>query len=157
MYKIIGADQKEYGPITAEQVREWITEGRLNAQSPIQKEGETSWKTLSSFPEFADIAPKTMPPAPAPMMASAAPVGSVPNYLVYSILCTLCCCLPFGIAAIVYSSQVNSKLLKGDYEGALAASKNAKLWCWLSFGFGIVVNILIFGLQIVATLAESHR
>jgi len=27
VYKIIGADGKEYGPITAEQLRRWIAEG----------------------------------------------------------------------------------------------------------------------------------
>ena len=30
MYKIIGADQKEYGPVSIEQLRLWITEGRVD-------------------------------------------------------------------------------------------------------------------------------
>ena len=30
MYKIIGADKKEYGPITADQLRQWLAEGRVN-------------------------------------------------------------------------------------------------------------------------------
>ncbi len=38
MYKIIGADGKEYGPVTSEQVRQWITEGRANAQTKVQPE-----------------------------------------------------------------------------------------------------------------------
>jgi uncharacterized membrane protein len=54
MYKIIGGDGKEYGPISAEQVRQWIAEGRANAQTPVQAAGSTEWKPLSSFPEFAD-------------------------------------------------------------------------------------------------------
>jgi hypothetical protein len=53
MYKIIGADGKEYGPITAEQLRQWIAEGRANAQSQILAEGTTEWRPLSEFPEFA--------------------------------------------------------------------------------------------------------
>lgn len=53
MYKIIGADQKEYGPISADQMRRWITEGRVNAATMAQAEGETTWKSISSFPEFA--------------------------------------------------------------------------------------------------------
>ena len=53
MYKIIGADGKEYGPITAEQLRQWIAEGRANAQSKIRLEGTTEWKPLSEYPEFA--------------------------------------------------------------------------------------------------------
>jgi hypothetical protein len=62
MYKIIGADQKEYGPVTAEQLRQWIAEGRAGGQSSVQLEGTTEWKPLADFPEFADVlAPK--PPA----------------------------------------------------------------------------------------------
>jgi len=53
MYKIIGGDQREYGPVSAEEVRRWINEGRLNAQSRAQLEGAGEWKLLSDFPEFA--------------------------------------------------------------------------------------------------------
>jgi hypothetical protein len=73
MYKIIGADGKEYGPITSEQLREWIAEGRANAQTRVRLEGTTDWKSLSEFPEFAPGgpgAPPTLTGAPAPMMAA---------------------------------------------------------------------------------------
>ena len=39
-YKIIGADLKEYGPVSAEQIRQWITEGRVNSETKLQAEGE---------------------------------------------------------------------------------------------------------------------
>ncbi len=54
MYKIIGADQREYGPVTADQVRQWITEGRANGATLVQAEGATEWTPLSALPEFAD-------------------------------------------------------------------------------------------------------
>ncbi|MBM3831914.1 MAG: DUF4339 domain-containing protein [Verrucomicrobia bacterium] len=54
MYKLIGGDQREYGPISAEQIRQWIAEGRANGASQAQGEGMTDWKSLSSFPEFAE-------------------------------------------------------------------------------------------------------
>ncbi|MCL5096677.1 MAG: GYF domain-containing protein [Candidatus Omnitrophica bacterium] len=53
MYKIIGADKKEYGPISAEQIRQWIRDGRANAQTSGMEEGENEWKPLGNFPEFA--------------------------------------------------------------------------------------------------------
>jgi uncharacterized membrane protein len=53
MYKIIGADGNEYGPVTADQLRQWIAEGRANAQTKVQAEGSTDWKPLMDFPEFA--------------------------------------------------------------------------------------------------------
>src|SRR3989442_875968 len=55
MYKIIGADQREYGPVPVEQVRKWIAEGRANAQTKAWSEGSSDWKTLAGFPEFADL------------------------------------------------------------------------------------------------------
>ena len=65
MYKIIGANQTEYGPVSAEQVRQWIAEGRINAQTSAQAVGDTGWKPISSFPEFASSFPSA-PPSGAP-------------------------------------------------------------------------------------------
>lgn len=56
MYKIIGADQKTYGPISREQILQWIAEGRANGQTQVQAEGSDEWKPLSSFPEFETAA-----------------------------------------------------------------------------------------------------
>lgn len=67
------------------------------------------------------------------------PVESIPNYLIQSILVTLCCCLPLGIVAIVFAAQVNSKLTAGDLAGAREASSKAKMFCWIAFGIGVVV------------------
>jgi len=65
MYKIIGADQKEYGPVTAEQLRQWLAEGRVNAQTQVLPEGSTEWKALGDLPEFATASPSTPPATPA--------------------------------------------------------------------------------------------
>ncbi|HUJ72706.1 MAG TPA: GYF domain-containing protein [Verrucomicrobiae bacterium] len=70
MYKIIGADGREYGLVTAEQLRQWIREGRVNAETKVQAEGSTEWKAISAFPEFADI-----PAAASPVM-TVPPPGS---------------------------------------------------------------------------------
>jgi hypothetical protein len=66
MFKIIGADQKEYGPVSTEQLRQWIIEGRANAQTQVRKEGETDWKPMSAFPEFADVLRTTPAPTASP-------------------------------------------------------------------------------------------
>ena len=65
MYKIIGADQREYGPVSSDQIRAWIREGRLHAQSSVKSEGTESWRMLSEFAEFAaDLAFKAPPGLP---------------------------------------------------------------------------------------------
>jgi hypothetical protein len=79
--------------------------------------------------------------------------GSIPNYLAWSIISTVlatCLCCPLGligIVAIVFSSQVNSKLNQGDVDGARRASANAKTWCWVATALaiiGLVINIVVF-------------
>ena len=46
------------------------------------------------------------------------PEGPPDNKLVWSILVTLFCCLPFGVVAIIKSAEVNSKWNAGDVAGA---------------------------------------
>jgi hypothetical protein len=75
MFKIIGADQKEYGPVSAEQLRQWIADGRAYAQTQARREGETDWKPLSAFEEFAEAfrATAANPPLMRPPVSSAPP------------------------------------------------------------------------------------
>jgi hypothetical protein len=76
MYKIIGADGKEYGPISADQMRQWISEGRVNGQTMVLLEGTADWKPLAQFPELASslaIAPVPAPqPGPSPFSGAPA-------------------------------------------------------------------------------------
>ena len=53
-YTIIGGDQKQYGPVTTEEIRQWLAEGRLNAQTLAKGEGDAEFRQLSMFPELAD-------------------------------------------------------------------------------------------------------
>src|SRR5689334_6956387 len=90
-------------------------------------------------------APQTLQPSPAGMPVPGQP-GSVaaarpqvPNYqtqsiiaIVASVLCCTLLSLPFAIIALVNSNQVNTKLAVNDIAGALAASKNAKMFSWIS-------------------------
>jgi Membrane domain of glycerophosphoryl diester phosphodiesterase/GYF domain 2 len=53
-YTIIGGDGKQYGPITGEDLRKWISEGRLNAQSLAKADSDAEFRTLATFPELTD-------------------------------------------------------------------------------------------------------
>jgi hypothetical protein len=64
MFKIIGADQKEYGPVTADQINAWILEGRANGGTLVQVDGSGEWRALSSIPEFAAVLTAKLPPPP---------------------------------------------------------------------------------------------
>lgn len=82
-------------------------------------------------------------PPPSPGYPPQPPAGQAPNnYLVWSILATLFCCLPFGIVAIVKSSQVNGLWAQGRYAEAQASAESAKRWVIWSAVIGVVAGII---------------
>jgi len=124
IYKIIGDDGKEYGPATAEQIRQWVTEGRVERQTPIFVDGANDWNFVGLLPEFAGCFPPGTPPTIAPPKTGASTAGQVPRTnsfattgLVFGILSlTLCwCCggFPFNILGLIFSIialvQINEK------------------------------------------------
>ena len=95
-YTIIGGDGREYGSVTADQLRQWIADGRANVQTRMRIEGATEWKSLAEFPEFQaalqGAAPPSLPPAAPPKMSSMAVTS-----LVLGILGIVTC----GLTALV--------------------------------------------------------
>lgn len=75
MYKILGSDQKEYGPVTSDQLRQWIVERRLHAQSLVRPDGAENWQPVSQIPEFA----ATLATAAAPPPMQMQPVAPAPD------------------------------------------------------------------------------
>ena len=82
-------------------------------------------------------------------------VPHIPNHLVWAILVTIFCCLPFGIVSIVYAAQVNGKVAAGDIVGAREASQKAKIWAWISFGVTLGLGVLWFLLAVVGGMASA--
>jgi hypothetical protein len=118
MYKIIGIDGREYGPATAGQLRQWLAEGRANAQTPALAPGAPEWKPLGALPEFAGQFAPPVPPVIG-ALPGAATAGRSPKTnsfatagLIFGILSLLCCCgCPFSLLGLVCSlvgwSQIN--------------------------------------------------
>ena len=76
MFNIIGADQKQYGPVSADDVRQWITEGRADGRTLAQMEGG-EWQPLAAFPEFAGF---TASPGTPPRLTAAISTPISPAY-----------------------------------------------------------------------------
>jgi TM2 domain-containing membrane protein YozV len=111
MYRIIGKDGQQYGPVSAEQLRAWIAENRANAQTPVLTDGAQEWRPLGSLPEFAaqwqppqgsGTPPTIMPPGSA---AGYAPVLRASNKI------------PAGICGILLGALGVHKFILG-YTGA---------------------------------------
>lgn len=85
---------------------------------------------MNTQPPFQQPNNQQMPPQP-------------DNYLVWAILVTVLCCLPFGVASIIYSVKVGSLYAQGDYNGAVDASQKAKKFAMIG-GIGGLVFIIIY-------------
>lgn len=108
-------------------------------------------KCGTSRPEGQNVCPSCGTIAPsfdAPQQIS--------NYLVQSILVTLCCCVPAGIVAIVYAAQVNSKLAARDVAGALESARLAKIWSWVGFGLGVAGGVIYAILAVLGAIADAR-
>jgi len=98
------------------------------------------------------------PPPPPPQYGAPPPPGQPmgsppPNNLVWAILVTLFCCLPFGIVSIVYAAQVNGKWQAGDVAGAQDSSRKARQWAMYGAIAGVVVAIIYI---IIVAVAASN-
>ncbi len=117
----------------------------------------TSWANAcyagsSRFNTFSRAAPS----AATSTTLSPAPYSGekIPTYLWQSIVAIICCCLPAGVVSLVYAIKVDPAIQAGNISAAKEASKNAKMWFWISFGVGIVVQCVFFGLGVIGALTE---
>jgi hypothetical protein len=145
MYKVIGVDNQVYGPVDAEQIRQWIRERRLATQSQLQKEGESTWQPLSAFPEFADLlavaAPAVVPQAAyssAPSTPTTHTNGMAVGGFVCGLLSFCCTCFPLGlvglILCIIALSQISKQPMQAGKGWAIA---------------GIILSVLGFATTVI--------
>jgi Interferon-induced transmembrane protein len=64
------------------------------------------------------------------------------NYLVWAILVTVLCCLPFGIVSIVYSTKVSGLWTQGRYAEAQSAADSAKKWAIIGAITGVAASVI---------------
>ena len=104
--------------------------GQLGAPQYGQQAGQPQYGQQAGQPQYGQ--PQYGQP----------PGSPPPNYLVPAILSTVFCCLPLGIASIVFAAQVNSKYSAGDLTGAQESSRKAKQFAIWSAVAGVVVVVL---------------
>ena len=153
MYKIIGADQNEYGPISAEQVRQWVAEGRLNGMSRIQVEGSGVWKQLRDMPEFSTLlTPPPPPPAPITLAAPRPPSSTgapAANPLAgwalgTGIASVVCCCLPvLSPVSIVLGAMALSQSNQNPHQGGRALATGGIVLGCVSLVMAIIFWVIV--------------
>ena len=143
-----------FGPFTLEELRDH----HITRETPIWFQELGDWKKAGMIPELNELFASIPPPiTTAPPVynnynntGTANPYTSqVPpkTYLLESILVTLFCCLPFGIAGIVNASNVESRFYLSDIDGARRASLAAKKWTTIGFWIGIAsISLYLIGI-----------
>ena len=169
-YHIIGGDGKEYGPKPDSEVREWIAEGRLNAQSKIRGQNDANWRILADLPEFAgDLfgvtpsTPSTQTPSapeiqqyqkPYPQysaQAQSSPNGMAITGMILGILSILsiypCCGIPFNILGIIFSAIALSQIKSNPHQDGKGMAISGLICSSLS----LLLLIAVIGLGIVSS------
>ncbi len=99
MFKVIGKDGKEYGPVSAEELRRWLGQRRLDAKSRVRRETESTWRILGEFEEFAeDLGLPAAATAPASPLATAPP--RVSGLAIASLILGLLGFVTVGVASL---------------------------------------------------------
>ena len=154
MYNMIGGDGREYGPVSAEQLRQWFTEGRVDRNTRVMADdGQTEWLALSEVAEFANlfvipqavVPPPVMPPSgtvqSAPAVAANGirpPLSGTSNLAVASLILgilTLTVCGPFAAVPAVICGHLARR--------NIAASKGTLT------GDGLALTGLIIGYAVI--------
>jgi hypothetical protein len=160
MYKIIGADGKQYGPVTQEQMRQWIFQGRANAQTQVQLEGSPDWQPLGSYPEFAEalggaVAPVLPASAAGPAVTGSreaaliAVRGPAMGLKIIAVLMLVFVVLDLIATALGWGGARTSELGFGDQTVARVAAA-------LGGVLGIVVDFVVAALAVVILKGASR-
>jgi hypothetical protein len=140
-YKILGSDQKEYGPVSLEQLRQWMGEGRVNAQTMVQPEGATDWQPVSAFPELMPLTALTPSPLGAEVspLAAQASAASQINGPAIGLLVTGILGAVGGVLGIVMNALGTSLSTFGPARGG---DQSARLVNAMAGGAGIVQSLI---------------
>jgi uncharacterized RDD family membrane protein YckC len=65
-YKIIGGDGREYGPATLEEIRDWISDGRISRETLVWRDDEQRWQRAQVWDELRWDLPHPPPQLNAP-------------------------------------------------------------------------------------------
>lgn len=176
-YFVLDDAGNQYGPADLLTLQQWVTEGRVLAATKLKEEmsgtvvpaGEVTGLTFpSAAPTMSapttgavkqDYSQNPYESGPRPQQFAeyhrggpvGTPVDTTPA-LIKSILATLCCCLPLGIASIVFAVQAQSANGVQDYVKAKEARDKANTFANIAIILGLIGNGIYFVVMIIGAM-----
>ena len=150
-YRVIGADGREYGPVSPELLRDWIAAGRVSAATRVCVLGSLDWRTLGTLPEFRGFVSSGIP-----LSARRVPAYSgyrqTNGWAISAFICGVlsivlgfccCCCLPLDLFGIVFSAIALVQIGRNpENQSGTALAVTGLILCLLSFLISFVVSAL---------------
>jgi uncharacterized RDD family membrane protein YckC len=157
MFIIIGSDEKEYGPVTADQVRAWIAAGRADLDTKAKAAGSDEWRRVGDFPEFggASVVPPVMRGFSAeaaagettPLAGHGARIGAAVLNAFFYLLCTM----PGSMMISRKLVEQNPELAEGRFPSLadldLSAAQAGIKWVWAGLLFAILLQSILLALR----------
>ena len=160
MFKLLGADQKEYGPVSTDQIRTWIKQGRANARTKLQASGSRGWRPLAEFREFADALRGAEAPAArrssarGPQPAAAAPKTS--RLAIASLVLGCLGLLTVGVTSLVGLVLGIIALVRINKSGGQLGGQGLAVAGTIVSGVVLVLTLIAAAL-LLPTLAKSEE
>lgn len=164
-YFYIDSEGKQKGTFSPDELRG----EHIKRETLVWTQGMEQWTRADEVDELRPLfgesayaqelpqTPQTLQAAPAQATPTATDTSSLQpmpkTWLLESILATIFCCLPFGIAGIIFASKVESTYHRGNYDEALRLSREARKWTKVSFWLAIGLFVLYIILIIVLAVA----
>jgi hypothetical protein len=163
MYKLVGADNREYGPVSREAVLEWIAQGRANGQT-IARFEDGAWKPLRSFEEFQAAlgaagggAGSNVPPintwatAPEASVFNGVSAQRQTNWpaVLGLIASIVCCCCPFVGPILGLALSATGYAQIRSHPNVYSTSAAIPM-------IGIIISVMMIALQVVGRLMDNR-
>lgn len=142
-YFYLNEQREQKGPCSPEEL---LLNG-IQPKTLVWKNGMADWMPAGEVEELKGlfVTEEGSVPPPIPPVTPVEPRREKPDsWLVWAILSTVLCCLPLGVVSIIYAAKVDNLWAAGRYDEAERASRNARLFFFLSLIFGIVGSFIAF-------------
>jgi hypothetical protein len=142
------------GPMTAEAARQMAASGQIAPADLVWCQGMPTWQRADAQSWYSipiGIAPPPLPPQQmgGTLFKGLEAYGEAepPSLIGWSIAVLLCCCLPGGIAGLIYGNKAKTEYARGNFSEARSAYETGKNWLIGSAIVGAIINIIYFAVK----------